>query len=213
VTSPITWLVQAPELFALFVAAVLICFSLHEFSHALVATAQGDDTARRAGRLTLNPLKHIDPFGAALLLIAGFGYAKPVPFQPARLRSRRFGAAMVGLAGPAMNFLLAVLTAAVAQAGLLPGDGLLPQFAAVFFQLNVVLGVFNLIPIPPLDGSRVLAAALPPSRQNIVFFLDQYGVYILLALILIPMINPQFHWLAPLVDYVSEAILRLVSFV
>jgi Zn-dependent protease len=194
---------------------VLLCFSLHEFSHAAVATAQGDPTARRHGRLTLNPIKHIDPFGALLLLIAGFGYAKPVPFNPTLLRSRRFGAALVGLAGPGMNFLLAVATAfgavVATRAGVLAPGGLTAQFLTVFFSLNVVLGVFNLLPIPPLDGSRVLAAVLPPSRQGIVFFLDRYGIYILLALVLLPAINPQFHWLSPIVLFVEEQILRLVG--
>lgn len=209
--SPISLLLDQPLLFVAFVVAVLIAFALHEFSHAAVATAQGDDTARRHGRLTLNPIKHIDPFGAILLLVAGFGYAKPVPFQPARLRSRRFGAALVGLAGPAMNFLLAIVTAALISAGLVGGDGLAFSFAVLFFRLNVVLGVFNLLPIPPLDGSRVLAAALPPSRQNIVFFLDQYGIYILLALVLLPAINPDFHWLSPIVTVVETQILRLTG--
>lgn len=208
--SPISLLFEQPQLFVLFVVAVLVAFALHEFSHAAVATMQGDDTARRHGRLTLNPIKHIDPFGAILLLIAGFGYAKPVPFQPARLRSRRFGAAMVGLAGPAMNFLLAILTALTIRTGLVV-DGFALDFAVLFFRLNVVLGVFNLLPIPPLDGSRVLAAALPPSKQRIVFFLDQYGIYILLALVLLPAINPQFHWLSPIVGFVETQILTLVG--
>jgi Zn-dependent protease len=205
VISPLTWLLDDPALFVMFVVAVLLCFSLHEFSHAAVATAQGDPTARRHGRLTLNPIKHIDPFGALLLLIAGFGYAKPVPFNPTLLRSRRFGAALVGLAGPAMNFLLAFATALVVGTGLI-SDGLLLDFARVFFLLNVVLGVFNLLPIPPLDGSRVLAAALPPSRQGIVFFLDRYGIYLLLVLVLLPAINPQFHWLSPIVEFVAGQI-------
>jgi Zn-dependent protease len=210
VISPLTWIVDDPALFAAFVVGVLVCFSLHEFSHAAVATLQGDPTARRHGRLTLNPIKHIDPFGALLLLFAGFGYAKPVPFTPALLRSRRFGAAMVGLAGPAMNFLLAFVTAFVLRTGLVT-DELTFRFVWVFFILNVILGVFNLLPIPPLDGSRVLAAALPPSRQGIIFFLDRYGIYLLLALVLLPALSG-FHWLSPIVQGVQRQILQLVGF-
>src|ERR671935_444731 len=111
VGSPLYLLRDDPRLFAAFVIAVVVGITLHEFSHALVATLQGDQTARAQGRLTLNPLSHLDPLGSFALIVAGFGWGRPVPFSPGQLRSRRVGAALVGLAGPAANLVLAIVAA------------------------------------------------------------------------------------------------------
>ena len=188
--SPLFLLRDDPRLFAAFVIAVVVGITLHEFSHAAVATAQGDQTARAQGRLTLNPVAHLDPLGSIALILAGFGWGRPVPFTLSRLRSRRFGGAMVGLAGPVANFLIALASALILRITNPGGVGLFaPNFSVLLLvelvSLNVILGVFNLLPIPPLDGSRLLSLVLPPSRQGIVYFLDQYGIFLLLGLLIL----------------------------
>jgi Zn-dependent protease len=209
--SPLLLLRDEPQVFVAFVIAVILGITFHEFSHAAVATMQGDPTARSQGRLTLNPIAHLDPLGSIALVLAGFGWGRPVPFSPTQLRSRRFGAAIVGLAGPAANFLLA-LAAVIALRLVYPSavTAFDVDFSVILLDrlvtLNVVLGVFNLLPIPPLDGSRLLSLALPPSRQNIVYFLDQYGIFLLLGiLILAP------NLLTPIFRAIIEALYRLVG--
>jgi Zn-dependent protease len=190
-SSPLFWLRDDPQLFIAFVIAVIVGITFHEFSHAAVATFQGDQTARSQGRLTLNPISHLDPLGSIALIVAGFGWGRPVPFSPMHLRNR-WGAALVGLAGPAANFVLA-LASVVALRVLYSSSNAFGGFEVNFsvrllqmlVVLNVVLGVFNLLPIPPLDGSRLLSIFLPPSRQNIVYFLDQYGIFLLLGILIL----------------------------
>jgi Zn-dependent protease len=188
-SSPLFWLRDDPQLFFAFVIAVIVGITFHEFSHAAVATLQGDQTARSQGRLTLNPISHLDPLGSIALIVAGFGWGRPVPFSPMHLRNRRLGAALVGLAGPAANFVLAL--ASVVALRVLYADvlGFEVNFSVRLLEMlvvfNVILGVFNLLPIPPLDGSRLLSIFLPPSRQNIVYFLDQYGIFLLLGILIL----------------------------
>jgi len=190
VGSPLFLLRDDPQLFFAFVIAVIVGITFHEFSHAAVATLQGDQTARSQGRLTLNPLSHLDPLGSIALVVAGFGWGRPVPFSPMHLRSRRWGAALVSLAGPAANFVLAlvsVIALRLLYSNTLEGFQLdfRVRLLEMLVLLNVVLGVFNLLPIPPLDGSRLLSIFLPPSRQNIVYFLDQYGIFLLLGILIL----------------------------
>jgi Zn-dependent protease len=209
--SPLLLLRNEPQVFVAFLIAVIAGITFHEFSHAAVATMQGDQTARSQGRLTLNPISHLDPLGSIALVLAGFGWGRPVPFSPAQLRSRRFGAAMVGLAGPAANFLLALL-AVIALRIVYPSavSAFDVDFSVILLDmlvtLNVVLGVFNLLPIPPLDGSRLLSLALPPSRQNIVYFLDQYGIFLLLGLLILAP-----NLLTPIFRAITEALYGLVG--
>jgi Zn-dependent protease len=209
--SPLLLLRDEPQVFVAFVIAVIVGITFHEFSHAAVATMQGDQTARSQGRLTLNPISHLDPLGSIALVLAGFGWGRPVPFSPTQLRNRRFGAALVGLAGPAANFLLAI-AAVIALRIIYPSavTAFDVDFSVILLDmlvtLNVVLGVFNLLPIPPLDGSRLLSILLPPSRQNIVYFLDQYGIFLLLGiLILAP------NLLTPIFRAITEALYGLVG--
>jgi Zn-dependent protease len=168
-------------------AAILIAFTIHEFSHALAAEWLGDPTPKMLGRLTLNPVAHIHGLGFLLLLLVGFGWGKPVPFDPSRLKSPRWGSALVGLAGPASNLIMAALSLlalAVLSGQGMAGNTLLSIFLLFLFQFNVVLMVFNLIPIPPLDGSKLLFAIIPDSRDDIRQMLSNYGPFILLFLVI-----------------------------
>jgi Zn-dependent protease len=209
--SPLFLLRDEPQVFVAFLIAVIVGITFHEFSHAAAATLQGDNTARSEGRLTLNPISHLDPLGSIALVLAGFGWGRPVPYNPTHLRSRRFGAALVGLAGPAANFLLAIV-AVVALRIVYPSavTAFDVDFSVILLDmlvtLNVVLGVFNLLPIPPLDGSRLLSIVLPPSRQNIVAFLDQYGIFLLLGLLILAP-----NLLTPIFRAITEALYGLVG--
>jgi Zn-dependent protease len=189
VSSPLFLLRDDWQLFAAVMVALIAGITFHEFSHAAVATMQGDRTARSQGRLTLNPVSHLDPLGSIALVIAGFGWGRPVPFSPMHLRSRRWGAALVGLAGPAANFVLALVSVIALRLYVSSVEAFQLDFRVKLLEMlvlyNVVLGVFNLLPIPPLDGSRLLSIFLPPSRQNIVYFLDQYGIFLLLGILIL----------------------------
>ena len=162
--------------------ALLPAFVLHELAHALTAVALGDPTPRLQGRLTLNPLKHLDFIGTLLLLTRGFGWAKPVQVNPRNFRDPLRDNAVVAAAGPLTNFVLAL----IAAIGLMhmPPAGWLTSLGIQFFYMNVALFVFNLVPIPPLDGARVLAGLLP-SRQAYAFQqLEAYGWAILLLVLM-----------------------------
>jgi Zn-dependent protease len=174
-----------PLLFLLLAAALVAAITLHEYAHAAAADLQGDRLPRAMGRLSLNPLRHLDPLGTLFILLAGFGWGKPVEFRAAALSSRRFGAALVALAGPAMNLALALAGAVALRAlgGGFSGSPTIVRFLFLFTSINVVLAVFNMIPLPPLDGSRLLTIFLPPSRQNIIFWLDRWGLLVLIALL------------------------------
>lgn len=167
--------------------AVLFCLTVHETCHGLAALALGDPTAKRQHRLSLNPLRHIDWFGLLMMLVAGFGWARPVPVNPNYFKKPRQGMALTALAGPASNLLLALLL-------LIPAR-LIYTYAhySVFNQtaldfltstaaLSIGLGLFNLIPIPPLDGSKVLAVLLPDSAYGQLMRYERYGILLLLAL-------------------------------
>ena len=174
-----------PVVFVLVVVALVLAIALHEYAHALAADLQGDRLPRAMGRLTLNPIKHLDPLGTVFLVIAGFGWGKPVEFRPSALASKRFGGAAVALAGPAMNALLGFVSAVllVLLARHASQSTVAIRFLATFMSINILLAIFNLLPIPPLDGSRLLTIFLPPSRQHILYFLDRYGFLILVVVI------------------------------
>jgi len=208
--SPL-FLLRDPQLFAAFLIAVIIGITFHEFSHAAVASLQGDQTARSQGRLTLNPISHLDPLGSIALMVAGLGWGRPVPVTPSRLRSGRLGHVLVGLAGPAANFVVALVAAvglriAYPTAGTTLDVGFTVTLLSMIVTINVVLGVFNLLPIPPLDGSTLLSIALPPSRQNIVAFLNQYGIFLLLGLLILAP-----NLLTPIFQAITEALYGLVG--
>lgn len=162
---------------------------IHEYAHGFVADSLGDPTARYAGRLTLDPRVHIDRWGTIalplfLFFVSGgrflFAYAKPVPYNPYNLRYQKWGPVLVGLAGPAANFLLAAAFAIVVR--LFPGSTLVP-FLSIIIYANLILMVFNLVPVPPLDGSKILYAILPERMSNLKMVLDRYGFVIVFIFI------------------------------
>ena len=168
------------------IPALLFAISIHEYAHAQCADSMGDPTARYMGRLTFNPMVHLDPIGAILLVVAGFGWAKGVPINVNNFRNRREGILKVSFAGPAANlflcFLAALMMALLGRMGML-SDGLY-KFLFWMQLYNVWFAFFNLIPVPPLDGSRILSELLP-AKQSWQFneIVDRYGFYILIALV------------------------------
>ena len=181
--SPIQNAARDPIAFVAFVIAIILGITVHEFMHAYAAHQLGDDTGRLMGRMTLNPLAHFDLFGTLLLVVAGFGYGKPVPFNESRLRSSS-SVALVALAGPAANFVIAALCAIPLRFGAAdPFGGAYTEVLAFIVYYNCVLGIFNLVPIPPLDGSNVVYGLLPPRQQYTWRQFQQYGPMLLLLLL------------------------------
>jgi len=198
---------------------LVIAIVFHEVSHGLVANALGDPTAKQRGRLSFNPIRHIDPFGTVvlpmLLAVSGapvFGWAKPVPVVARRLRNPRFHMILVALAGPGMNLLLALLAAvmiaalvALAPSGI--GWAFLGQNLLNFMAINIFLAVFNMIPLPPFDGGHVVEGLLPPALATQYRKLRRYSLLLLIALLLIipqmfpgadvvaRVVGPPVHWL------------------
>jgi Zn-dependent protease len=173
---------------------LLIAFPIHEAAHAWTAYRLGDATAKLFGRVSLNPVVHFDPLGALMLLISVglgsgliIGWAKPTPVNSANLRDRRNGEVMVALAGPLSNWLMAIAGALIVRLAGLTNDGSLASLVGLYFVLfNVVLGIFNLLPVPPLDGSALLFRFLSPRQVwEIRPLLSQYGIFILLAVLIV----------------------------
>ena len=186
--SLLSLLFKQPLIFFVLVAVFVMVLSVHEYAHALVGYWLGDNTAKRMGRLTLNPLAHIDPLGFVALLTVGFGWGKPVPFNPYNLKYPRWGPTLVALAGPGSNLILGLICALLFRF-LFPSLGeqnLLTVFLLYAAYLNFALMLFNLIPIPPLDGSKVLLSALAdPRYQAARFFLETKGSMLLIGLIVL----------------------------
>ncbi|MEK7116189.1 MAG: site-2 protease family protein [Patescibacteria group bacterium] len=181
-------LFQQPLLFVAWVIAFLIALSVHEFSHALVGNWLGDPTAKRMGRLTLNPAAHVDPIGLLAVIFIGFGWGKPVPFNPYNLTWPKWGPVAIASAGPLSNLILAAFSVilSVNLAPLLGENNLLLTFLVISAQLNVALCVFNLIPLPPLDGSKALLAFLAsPQYASARIFIERQGSMLLFLLILL----------------------------
>jgi len=193
-------------------AVLLMSVVIHEFAHGWMAFYLGDSTAKYYGRLTLNPLKHLDFWGSFIVPLmififsggqAIFGWAKPVPFNPYNLRDQRYGVAKVAMAGPGANLLVALtfgLSLRFMPLDILALGGLAQIFSLIVI-LNILLAIFNLIPIPPLDGSKVLFTFLPHSLEKLRIFLEQYGMILLLLFIFFA-----FRWILPLVFLIYQLI-------
>ncbi|WP_300022748.1 site-2 protease family protein [Oscillibacter sp.] len=192
---------------ALRVAAIFLCLTVHETCHGLAAYALGDPTAKSMHRLSLNPLRHIDWFGLAMMFVAGFGWAKPVPVDPRYFRKPKQGMALTALAGPVSNLLLALLAIAISKVIYLYApynvfwNGLFEFCLYTVAPLSVGLGLFNLVPIPPLDGSKVLAVLLPDGAYVTLMRYERYGMLVLLAL----------SWFGFMGGFISNAIFAVFS--
>jgi len=220
--------------FAAAALAAIFAITLHEAAHGYAARALGDDTAAQLGRLSLNPLRHVDPVGTLLvpglllisqLLVSGrvdvmFGWAKPVPVDVMRLRNPRFGMVLVAAAGPAINLCLAVLAAVLLHPLLGPGSDNLLDWVKSFLVLsligNLVLAAFNLLPIPPLDGGRIVGGLLPPAIGIPFLRLERVGLLIVLALLfllptLVPGADPLRYLVRAVVLPAAEGILNLTG--
>ncbi|PIY96367.1 MAG: site-2 protease family protein [Candidatus Kerfeldbacteria bacterium CG_4_10_14_0_8_um_filter_42_10] len=182
-------LFREPTIFLAWLIAIIFGITIHEFSHALGANLLGDRTPKYEGRLTLNPLAHLDFLGFMVLLFAGFGWGKPVTYNPFNLKNRRWGPVLVSLFGPLSNFVALLifgfaLKILLAYTGL-GAENMLIIFLVALIHINLVLGIFNLIPIPPLDGHHVLYAFLPPSADSFKQSFERSGPMLLLGLIVL----------------------------
>ena len=172
---------------------ILLALSFHEFAHAYVANKFGDDTAKQRGRLTLNPLAHLDPLGTIMVFIAHFGWAKPVPVNPNRLRNPKNDMVWISAAGPLANMILALISGILLRiilnfVGGIPSQhstiGILAFMVVMSLQINLALAIFNLFPIAPLDGSKILYGLLPAKHESVIYPIERYGPFILIGLII-----------------------------
>lgn len=202
----------------IFIIVIVASLSFHEFAHAYMGLLQGDDTAKRAGRLSLDPRVHLDLMGSLTFLIAGIGWAKPVPFNPYNLKNQKWGPTLVAVAGPLANLLLVAISAlalhAVDAFTTLQGSNALVVFLVTMIQLNLLLFIFNLIPIPPLDGSKFLIDILKrnPKYHPFIYMLQARGPFYLIMLILADSLLLNGLIFGTFFSIVSGGILRVLGF-
>jgi Zn-dependent protease len=191
-------LLKNPLGFILIAIPLLYSIIFHELAHGWVAYLMGDPTAKSLGRLSLNPLKHLDPIGTIMLFIFGFGWAKPVPVNFNQLRDRHKGMILVSAAGIITNMLLAFIALFLSRLLSLSPSSTPGVLLYYFAQINIILAAFNLIPLPPLDGSKILMGFASPSVQDFLFRLERYGFFIIIALLYFGVLDPVirfFQWM------------------
>lgn len=185
---------------------LLTAIIFHELAHGLTAYWLGDPTAKNAGRLTLNPIKHIDPVGFLFMLVFRFGWAKAVPINPMNFRNRKLDTILVSIAGVSVNFIIAIILGAVLVYGNITNETVL-DILGIGMWYNIMLGVFNLLPFPPLDGSKVVASLLPVKLEYYFYKYERYFYIILLGLIATDMVQ---KILGPLVNFAYSLIIRIL---
>lgn len=193
----------SPQLFFLYIIAILIALSVHEFAHTLAAYWRGDETARHLGRLTLNPWAHVDGLGALSFLLLGFGWGKPVPVSGRTLKNPRKDFLLIALAGPFSNLILAILSATALKLVLLGGlatNNLLVVFLAILVSLNLILMMFNLLPLPPLDGFNLVNYFVPAEYK---YQVARYGYWLFIALLVVSIAGQfsVFGWMYQVVEW------------
>jgi Zn-dependent protease len=191
-------LLKDPLAFIIIAIPLLYAVIFHELAHGWVAYRMGDPTAKSLGRLTINPLKHLDPMGTLMLFLFGFGWAKPVPVNPNLLQDRRWGMILVSAAGIITNMFLAFCALFLYRLLSPSPSGIAAQLLYYFARINILLAAFNLIPLPPLDGSKILMGFAPPGVQKFLYSLERYGLFIIIALLYLGVLEPvirSFEWL------------------
>ncbi len=186
---------------------LFVAIIFHELAHGFMAYLLGDNTAKSAGRLTLNPIKHIDPVGFLSMLIFKFGWAKPVPIDPRNFKNRKIGILLVSLAGPISNFVIALLVALLLKFNIVE-NSLIYELLVITLWYNIMLGVFNLLPFPPLDGSKIMASLLPIKLE---FYFYKYERYFYLILIILIFTNSIDRILGPIIDIVLKILFRILN--
>jgi len=204
-----------PAVQVILIPVIIFALSFHEFSHGWMAYRFGDQTAKLNGRLTLNPMAHLDMFGSLALYFMGFGWAKPVPVNPRNLENPKKDLMWISLAGPVSNFLLAflsgILLSIFLHTGIIRGDSNLTIVLIMSLQINLVLAIFNFIPIPPLDGSKILEGLVPYKYHNQVAKFEYYGPRVLIGLILISMFT-RFNIFSIVISPIMAIFLKLFTF-
>jgi Zn-dependent protease len=191
-------LLKNPFEFLLIAVPLLYSIIFHELAHGWVAYQMGDPTAKSLGRLSLNPLKHLDPIGTLMLFLVGFGWAKPVPVNFNQLHDKRKGMILVSAAGIATNMMLAFGALFLLRLQSHSPSSISGELLYYFAQINIILAAFNLIPLPPLDGSKILMGFVPSNVRNFLSRLEPYGFFIIIVLLYTGMLNPViyfFRWL------------------
>lgn len=202
----INLLIRDPIAFLLISIPLLYSIILHELAHGWVAYRLGDPTAKLMGRLSLNPIRHLDPIGTLLLFVFGFGWAKPVPVDFNRLRDRRLGMVGVSAAGIVTNIMLAFLAILLSRLFSSSLSGTPALLVYFFAQINIILAAFNLIPLPPLDGSKILLAFASPGIREFLFRIEPFGFIIIIGLL-------YFGFLNPVIAFFRWMILTVINFI
>ncbi len=197
-------LINNPAAFILLAFPLLYSVIFHELAHGLVASWFGDNTAKDAGRLSLNPMDHLDPVGTLMLFLVGFGWAKPVPVNYYRLKNTKFGFIAVSLAGCVTNILLAIIAMFLLQFQFIATHPVFSPTLITVARINIILGAFNLIPIPPLDGSKVLMKLLPDDAQRSFARIEPYGFFIIAFMLFTGMMYP-------LIDFMQNIIYGFIA--
>ncbi|MEE8340722.1 MAG: site-2 protease family protein [Candidatus Neomarinimicrobiota bacterium] len=204
-----------PAVQVILIPVIIFALSFHEFSHGWMANRYGDPTAKQAGRLTLNPMAHLDVFGSLALYLMGFGWAKPVPVDPRYLANPKRDMMWIALAGPVSNLIVAlisgVLLSVLLRLGIIGSQSPLLLVLIMSLQINLVLAIFNFLPIPPLDGSRILEGLLPHKYQNELIKFQYYGPRILMGLIIFSMFT-RFNIFSVIISPIMAIFLKLFTF-